>query len=109
MKDKDMLNRMLTKGKNQCFITLKEHKPNFKNNKKDPKVRLINCAKNEVGQIGKNIFNKINYKQRGSLRINQWKDTSEFIGSFLKTADENRYKFAICNVKDSIRLYQKNY
>ena len=38
MKDKNILNRMLTNGKNECFITLKDHKPNFKNN---PKVRLI--------------------------------------------------------------------
>ena len=27
MKDKDVLNRMLTNGKNECFITLKDHKP----------------------------------------------------------------------------------
>ena len=47
MKDKDVLNRMLTNGKNECFITLKDHKPNFKNN---PKVRLINQAKNEIGR-----------------------------------------------------------
>ena len=38
MKDKNILNRMLTNGKNECFITLKDHKPNFKNN---PKARLI--------------------------------------------------------------------
>ena len=29
MKDKDMLNRMLTNGSNECFITLKDHKVNF--------------------------------------------------------------------------------
>ena len=34
MKDKDILNRMLTNGKNECFIKLKDHKPNFKNNPK---------------------------------------------------------------------------
>ena len=40
MKGKDILNRML---KNECFITLKNHKSNVKNN---PKVRLINpCEK----------------------------------------------------------------
>ena len=46
MKGKDILNQMLTNGKNECFITLKELKPNFKNN---PKARLINPAKNEIG------------------------------------------------------------
>ena len=42
MKDKDISNRILANGKNECFITLKDHKPNVKNN---PKVRLINPAK----------------------------------------------------------------
>ena len=63
MKDKDILNRMLTNGKNECFITLKDHKPNFKNN---PKARLINPAKNEIGRISKNILDKINYQLRDS-------------------------------------------
>ena len=44
MKDKDILNRMLTNGKNECFIKLKDQKPNFKNNLK---TRLINPAKKQ--------------------------------------------------------------
>ena len=92
MKDKDILNRMLTNGKNECFITLKNHKPNFKNN---PKAKLINPAKNEIGQISKNVLDKINHQLRDSLRISQWKDTSEVIKWFLKITDKNRYKFAI--------------
>ena len=69
VKDKDTLNLMLKNGKNECFITLKHHKPNFKSNLK---VKLINPAKNEIGQISKNILDKINYQLIGSLRINQW-------------------------------------
>ena len=88
---------MLTNGKNDCFITLKDHKPNFKNN---PKVRLINPAKNEIDRISKNILDKINHHLRDSLRINQWKDTSEVIEWFLKIPDKNRYKFAIFDIKD---------
>ena len=30
MKDKDILNRMFTNGKNERFITLKDHEPNLK-------------------------------------------------------------------------------
>ena len=97
MKDKDILNRMLTNGKNECFITLKDHKPNFKNN---PKVRLINLEKNEIGRISKNILDKINHQLRDSLRINQWKDTSGVIEWFLKIPDKNRCKFAIFHIKD---------
>ena len=98
MKDKDILNRTLTNDKNECFITLKEDKPNFKNN---PKVRLINPAKNEIGRISKNILDKINHQSQNSLRINQWKDTNEVIEWFLKIPDKNRYKFAIFDIKDS--------
>ena len=87
MKDKDILNQMLANGKNECFITLKDHKPNLKNN---PQVRLINPVKNEIGRISKNILDKINHQLRDSLRINQWKDTSQVIEWFLKIPDKNR-------------------
>ena len=97
MKDKYILNRMFANGKNKCFITLKDHKPNFKDN---PKVRLINPTKNEIGRISKNILDKVNHQLRDSLRINQWKDTSEVIEWFLKIPDKNRYKFAIFDIKD---------
>ena len=79
MKDKDIINRMLTNRKNEYFITLKDLKPNFKNN---PKVRLTKPAKNEIGRISKNIFDKIKYNLRDSLRTNMQKDTSAVIESF---------------------------
>ena len=42
MNDKNIPKIMLTNGKNERFITLKDRKPNFKNNLK---ARLINPAK----------------------------------------------------------------
>ena len=45
-------------------------------------------------------FDKINHRLRESLRINQWKDTSEVMEWFLKIPDKNRYKFAIFEIKD---------
>ena len=67
MKDKNILNILLMNGSNECFITLKDHKPNFKIN---PKVRLANPAKKEICRISKNILDKANHKLGGSLRIN---------------------------------------
>ena len=65
-KTKDAIaNRMLVNG-NSCFITLKDHKPNFLNN---PKVRLLHPAKNKLGRISKSILDKLNT----SLRHNQSK------------------------------------
>ena len=41
----------------EAFITLEDHKPNFPNN---PKCRLINPAKSEIGIISKHHVDKIN-------------------------------------------------
>ena len=79
------------------FYYVKDHKPNFKNN---PKVRMINPAKNEIAWISKNILNKTNHQLRHSLRIDQWKDTSEVIEWFLKIPDKNRHKPAIFDIND---------
>ena len=55
MENKTALNRMFINGKNNCFITLKDHKAYFLNS---PKTRLLNPAKNEFGRISKTILNK---------------------------------------------------
>lgn len=44
-------------GTRNPFVTLKDHKPNFKNN---TTCRLINPAKSEIGIISKQILEKIN-------------------------------------------------
>ena len=59
LKNKEVIKRMFVNGKQNCFITLKDHKPNFQNNST---VRLLNPAKNELGRISKNILDKINVK-----------------------------------------------
>ena len=57
MENKTALDRMFINGKNNCFITLKDHKENFLSN---PKTRLLNPPKNELGRISKAILDKIN-------------------------------------------------
>ena len=88
---------MLTNGKNNCFITLKDHKENFQNN---PKVRLINPAKNEIGRISKNMLDKINKELITLMNINQWKDTSEVIEWFKNIPEKNKHKFIVFDIKD---------
>ena len=51
-KDKGVLNKIETNSMSECFNTLKDHKENFVNN---PKTRLINPVKNEIGRISKDI------------------------------------------------------
>ena len=79
LKNKEVIKRMFVNGKQNCFITLKDHKPNFQNN---PTVRLLNPAKNELCRISKTILDKINLNLRNSLHSNQWKNTQEVIDWF---------------------------
>ena len=55
-------------AKNQAFITLKDHKDNFINN---PKCRLINPAKSDIGRISKQILEKINKNIRETSKYHQ--------------------------------------
>ena len=97
VKNTDCYDRMLTNGKSEAFITLKDHKPNFQNN---PKVRLINPAKNELGRISKAILDKINKKLNASLQVNQWKDTKEVLQWFNDIPEKGKHKFIIFDIKD---------
>ena len=62
-----------------AFITLKDHKPNFRNN---PTCRLINPTKSEIGHISKNIVDKIVAGVCEATGSNQWRNTSEVIDWF---------------------------
>ena len=50
-----------------AYITIKDHKENFNIN---PKCRLINPAKSELGKVAKTIVENIN-SVRGKLHCNQ--------------------------------------
>ena len=63
MEDRTALKRIFINGKNNCFITMKDHKENFLNN---PKTRLLNPAKNELGRI----LDKINLNLRNATKAN---------------------------------------
>ena len=73
---KNILDRIQVNGKEECFITLKDHKPNFENN---VAARLINPAKNEIGRISKVILENINKELRSKLQLQQWNNTTAVI------------------------------
>ena len=91
------LEKIQVNGKNQCFITLKDHKENFANN---PKTRLINPAKNEIGRISKVILDKINQSLKESLMVNQWKNTASVIRWFKNIEDKSSHTFMMFDIKD---------
>ena len=57
----DIEDGMKCMAKQQAFITLKNHKENFKNK---PTCRLIYPPKSEIGQVNKKILQKINTNTR---------------------------------------------
>lgn len=87
-----LADRINSIAKNEAFITLKDHKPNF-NNK--PCCRLINPAKSQIGKISKQILEKINYSIKQTTKLNQWKNTNEVIQWFNKIDNKSSYSF-IC-------------
>ena len=92
-----VLDRIQTNGTNQCFVTLKDHKDNFENN---PKTRLINPAKNEIGRISKVILDKINKLLKQKLGVNQWKNTASVLNWFKAIRDKQSHTFVVFDVKD---------
>ena len=56
-------------AKSNAFVSLKDHKPNFSSN---PKCRLINPAKSEMGKISKYFLEQLNSKVRDLSSVNEW-------------------------------------
>ena len=56
-------------AKQQCFVTIKDHKPDFRTN---PKYRLLNPTKSELGKLSKHILQTINTELQNKLKVNQW-------------------------------------
>ena len=97
VKNKTCYNRMFINSRNNAFITLKDHKENFQNN---PKVRLLNPAKNELGRISKGILDKVNKELKSATQINQWISTKEVIEWFKSIPDKQKHKFVVFDIKD---------
>ena len=75
----DLDDRIKCMAKQTAFITLKDHKPGFEN---DPKCRLINPAKSEIGKISKKLLENINKTVRESTHVNQWHRSEDTIEWF---------------------------
>ena len=73
-----------------AFITLKDHKDNFNSN---PKCRLINPSKSELGKVSKIILDDINNRLRSKLHVNQWQNSSSVIDWFNSISNKPSHVF----------------
>ena len=76
---------------------LKDYEENFANN---PKTRLINPAKNEIGRISKVILDKINHSLKETMKVYEWKNTASVISWFKNIQDKSFHTFMMYDIKD---------
>ena len=72
----DLEDRVFSTTPRPAYITLKDHKPDFKTN---PKVRLINPTKPDIGQIAMGILDNLVKEVRNETGLQQVTDTSQVI------------------------------
>ena len=77
-----------------CFITIKDHKSDFKTN---PECRLINPAKTQIGRVSKIIVQEICNLLRLALNINRWRSTKHCIKWFEEYEKDDRCSSSILN------------
>ncbi|PIK40960.1 hypothetical protein BSL78_22189 [Apostichopus japonicus] len=80
-----------------AFITLKDHKENFASN---PKCRLINPTKPEMGRVSKQILDRINNNIRAKISVNQWRNTASVLKWFNGLNEKSKLTFLIFDIVD---------
>ena len=80
-----------------AFITLKDHKENFRNN---IKCRLNNSWKSEVGFISKKYLSNIISEVKEKTGINQWQNTSTVIDWCKNLGNKTKHEFIKFNIAE---------
>ena len=81
----------------KAFITLKDHKDNFQNN---PKCRLINPAKSEIGLVSKQLLENIILEVKQKSSVNQWRQTASVIDWFKNINEKRDCRFIQLDIAD---------
>ena len=89
--------RMYCTAKRDTFITLKDHKKQFMNN---PKFRVINPTKSELGMISKQMLSEIITTVKSKSHFVQWKNSDATIDWFMKLENKSNLRFLQFDVVD---------
>ena len=90
----DIAERIDRFPKSNAFVTLKDH---FQSN---PKCRLINPVKSEIGKISKFFIENINEKVRNMSSVNQWRDTDTVITWFKNIKNKGKCIFMQYDIEE---------
>ena len=71
--------RVEAHSESPAFISLKDHKTDFRTN---PRCRLINPAKSQIGNISKTILQNLNKNVREATGLEQWQSTKQVLQWF---------------------------
>lgn len=89
--------RINSTQKRTAYITLKDHKDNFDNN---PKCRLINPTKSEIGKVSKYILDSVNNTIRSKINVNQWRNTNSVLDWFKMLEKKDELTFLVFDIVD---------
>ena len=92
-------------GQHQSFITLKDHKDDFQNNRK---CRLINPAKSEIDIVSKYYIEKVNKNIRRVIKVNQRCKAQEVISWFKGIKNKENISFTKFGIVDFYPLISKD-
>ena len=80
-----------------AFVTMKDTKDNFQN---DPKCRLLNPTKVEIGKPSKKVLSRVVEKIRNIKQYNLWVNTDSVIRWFEGLKDKSKLRFITYDIAD---------
>ena len=98
-------NRIECQAKTPAFITLKDHKDNFRTSHP---CRLIDLCKSKLGKVSKNILEKANCALIHSLQENQWRNTDSVITWFSSIKQKTWCTFIQLDIMEFYPLITEN-
>ena len=93
----DVAGRVDTMAKQECFITLKDHKEDYRTNSK---YRLLKPTKSQPGKISKQLLQKSNKTLRSKLNLNQLQNSSEVIDWFKHIQQKSSHTFTVFDIQE---------
>ena len=96
-KNFDVTDRLNIMAKQECFVTIKDHKEDYRTN---PKYRLLNPTKSQLGKISKQVLQNINKTLTSELNVNQWQNSNEVIDWFKNIQNKNFCTFTVFDVQE---------
>ena len=91
----EIVNRAEVQAKKQAYVTIKDHKINFRQNKP---CRLLNSNKSELGRAAKRILERVNSGVRQQTGLTQWQNTQQVIQWFKKRDTTVNLTFTVFDI-----------